>query len=148
MMATPPFIVYESASKWTVAMRWALPASQIPVRQLASLEQCVEALEQAPQSVIAIEVAQLGVEGAVRTIRDLRTSFADCKVIALADSATAIHEPLLREAGAVHVTRSRRDLRATARLVERCLADCQPAPTSYREEVWNRMPWSDHALTE
>ena len=141
-MSLPRFIVFESTSQWTVAMRWGLADSKIWVHRTESLESCLAMLEDAAGSVVAMEVAVLGVEATLRTIRDIRQTFPSTSVIALADS-TRTHDALFRESGAVHVVGSRREVRSAARLVQRCLHHAETRPASYRAEVWNRMPWGN-----
>jgi len=143
VMAVPQFIVCESTSRWTVAMRWGLSDSKVWVHQTSSLESCLAMLEQANGSVVAIEIAMFGVEAALRTIRDIGECFPGSCVIALAD-ADRTHEALLREAGAAHVVPSPRELRSAVRLVKRCLAAAETRPASYRDDVWSRMPWGHH----
>jgi DNA-binding NarL/FixJ family response regulator len=141
-MAVPKFIVCESASQWTVAMRWGFSDGKFEVQQTPSLASCLAMLEDAAGSVVAIEVAMFGVEATLRTIRDIREKYPSNFVIALTDSENA-HEALLREAGAAHVVASRREVRAAVRLVQRCLASSEARPASYRDDVWNRMPWQN-----
>lgn len=140
------FVVCESSQRWTVALRWALANGKIQVDTVSSLEACLERLEAKPLGVVAIEVSLLGIELMLRTIRDLREAFPSYALIALADGECE-HVPLLYEVGAVHVAVSRRDLRSTVRLVGRCLSAAEQVPTSYRDEVWSRMPWADNAVT-
>lgn len=141
-MMTRQLVLCETSHQWTIALRWALSASKIPVDNSSSLEPCLQSLERNPYGVVGIEVALLGIEMTLQAIRDLRDAYPDCVIIALADRGDARYDALLREAGATHVAFSRRDLRSTARLVARCLSQTKQAPLSYRDDVWNRMPWA------
>ncbi|MBP90139.1 MAG: hypothetical protein CMJ64_26100 [Planctomycetaceae bacterium] len=146
-MTTPRFIVCESTSRWTVAMRWGLADCKIWVHQAPSLESCLTMLEDAAGSVVAIEVDMFGVEATLRTIRDIRETFPSSYIIALANSSSD-HEALLRETGAAHVVATRRDVRSAVRLVRRCLVNAKTQPASYREDIWTRMPWGDRTSPE
>jgi hypothetical protein len=142
-MPRPRFIVCESTSRWTVAMRWGLADRKVQVHQTTSLDGCLATLADAAGSVVALEVAMFGVEAALRSIRDLRETFPGSPVIALVDSDCP-YEAILREAGAAHVLASRREIPAAARFVKRCLDKAEVQPESYRDRVWSRMPWGNH----
>lgn len=122
-------------------MRCVLGEWDVIVVGVRSVGDCLALLAQWPGSVVAIEVSQSNLEEAFAAICRLQRVRPPSAVMALAARGLEAAEPLLREAGAVHVMLSRQELKFAATIFKH---DCQAklnSDESIRERVWRRMPW-------
>lgn len=135
-------IVVEKTGRWAAALRRVAGRGALPLTEVRSLDQTERELGGHPAALVAIEV---GVSSLVRVSSRLalwRNRFAGARFLLLAEPELAPLESALRDAGAVHVIYSTRELAATVRLIRRQLARTPQSAMTLEESIWARLPWS------
>jgi ActR/RegA family two-component response regulator len=140
-MAAPCVIVCEKSSRWAVALRWVLAGSGVRVCETRSLADCWSALESAPTSPVALELRRTNAAEIVHALQRMRARVPETAAIVLLERGLSAWEWTAREAGALHVSASPRNLDPVARLLQRLLRSAAPAETSLRETLLARLPW-------
>jgi len=141
-MSTALLIICERTGTWAAALRRAL-ADRVKLRETRSLEACESELSTAPQSILALELNATNVERVLDLLARLAWQAPQARAIVLADRRWRAYEWLLREAGAVHVVTSRRDLGSVADLVAAHVARLPVRPASVTQRIWDALPWGD-----
>lgn len=136
----PRFLLCEANQDWSMALRWAMPDVASRMDVTASLDDCRAALVDSPRSVVGLEVRRESLEADVEFVTELKSQ--GTSVVALASRELAPAENLLREAGAVHVALSPRNLRPVARQIRRCLSQSKQSHSTLRDAIWARLPWA------
>jgi hypothetical protein len=147
-MSQARVILCEKTGRWAAALRRALGKGSVPVSETLSLSQCGDALQDAPGSLIAVEVSPLALETVLRLIAHARRSDPFARFVALQGAELDSAEPLLREAGAVEVLHSVREAPALALLARRHLALAPRAEPSLSETIAERLPWKRSATPD
>jgi DNA-binding response OmpR family regulator len=153
-MAVCSLIICEKTNHWAVALRWALLAQPVRVYETRTWNHAWQALQDEQSSLVAIELRRGQLEEVLRQLRQITIRSARTGAIVLTERSMAEHEWLLREAGALHVAVSTRNLAPLARLVGRfcrrersarkLIEHDQDADSfAIRAVVWQRLPWSD-----
>lgn len=114
-------IVCERGNSWAIALRFALQDSRLRVFETRAWADCLAAWEQSPQSVLAIELRRNNLAEVVRNLVELRRRSSHTAAVVMADHEMAECEWIVREAGAMHVARSKRNLSPLARLLVRAV---------------------------
>jgi hypothetical protein len=154
-MATEPLtrgavIVLERTGRLAVLLRGSLPEG-VRLIETRSAQECEQALNDWPASVVLIELARGKgggfspmLERCVRLVeRVSRRNSLACMAI-LAERSFAALEHLLLEAGAKHVILGLRDLDRLTRWIAWRSAQW-PKPLTLRQEVVRSLPWADEA---
>ncbi|HJN11673.1 MAG: hypothetical protein QGH33_16250 [Pirellulaceae bacterium] len=142
-MAFAKFLVCEESNRWTVALRWGLAPNHRQLVVAQSLDDCWQNLDLAPASFVVLELNESNLESIVERLQDVRSRFPLTRVAVMCDRPLASCQWLVREAGAVHVAVSTRDMSTIIRLAERHFAQvCRPL-VGIRQSVWDRLPWRD-----
>lgn len=143
LMTFARFLICEASDRWTVALRWGLAGNQPQLRVTRNLDDCWQTLQESPASFVAIEVNESNLELIVRRLQELRSSFPQARAAVMCDRSLAWSQWLVREAGAVHVAVSTRDMTTVIRLADRHLAGVRRPEVGFRQSVWDRLPWQD-----
>lgn len=136
-------LVCERTGDWATALRSALGSNATRIVETRSWSDLVVELQDAPASVVCLESAGTPPDELVRRLGRLHRDFPLARAIVLADPATIDGEPAWRDVGVVEVARTRRDLRAAARIVERHCGSLADRDDSFRAGLWRRLPWGD-----
>lgn len=145
-MIKPGVIVCERTGILAAALRGCLP-EEIRLQQTRRLAECVDALAEAPDSLLALELTRENVSGVLDLLADLGQKFPRTRAVVLADRSCASYEGLMREAGAVHFTTSPRESENLARLAKRHRETIPASRASAVALIWDSLPWSDVAMT-
>ncbi len=134
-------IVCEQQTHWTVALRWALVGGSISVRSEPDSEACWRLLDCSPGSVLVLELrhellARLGAR-----LLEFNDQFPWARLIVAGEFEDASALWLARELGAVQALTSIRNLTPTIRLIRRHFEQLPDLERSYRDQVWDQMPW-------
>lgn len=136
-------ILCERTGTWAIALRPALQQLGHRVYETRSLDACWDEIAASPASLAGIEVTTDTLEQVVAWMCRLRTAFASARVIALGHRGLECCQWVLREAGAAHVVYSPREIPEVVRLVQRHLGAAPERDATDREQIWQRLPWSD-----
>ena len=138
---TAQLIVCECSAHWEVALRQELVHTGVRVRESRSLQQCWDALADAPASFVVVELTVAAAGDLLRRMARLPREFPLVRVAVVADRSLAEYEWLLRESGAIHFTCSPRRLAPVAEMACRHLAAAPVRHQSFTERVWDSLPW-------
>jgi len=149
-MQNPGIVVCEKTGRWADALRLALtrpmPDMRLrvaDVRETRSLDECGEAVESSPESVVVVEARGSNLSMLPSWIANLCRRFPRALVVAVADRELGAIRPLLREAGAAHVVFSPRMLRPALRMADRHLATARPSESNLYTEIYASLPWAE-----
>jgi hypothetical protein len=145
-MAFAKFLVCEDLNRWTVALRWGLGQDHAQLVVSQDLDDCWQDLDLAPASFLAVELNESNLESIVDRLQDVRNRFPLARAAVMCDRSLASCEWLLREAGAVHVAVSTRDISTVIRLAERHFAQVRQPVVGMRQSVWDRLPWQEPSI--
>jgi hypothetical protein len=145
-MSLPRVILCERTMRWASALARHLPADVL-LQQTRSLGECTAELAASPTSLVALEVTAANLSGVVPWLARLPARYPRACVIALADRELPGAEWLLREAGALHVTVSPRELQGIAGIVKNHLARLPAPKTGVVQQLWDTLPWSQLATS-
>lgn len=141
-MPPPQLLICERASRWAIAWRRTL-GEATPLGETRSLAQVDDRLRDQPRLPVAVDATAFAAEALLAAIA--RWCEGGAPVIVLASPALAEQELVFREAGAVQLVRSPRDLRPAARLIRRHLRRLPAEPASNQpleQAVFARLPWA------
>ena len=138
-------VVCEKGNQWAVALRRALGPTGYRVVETRSLEECWRELGRNPASFVALELVPGNAEAVIRRLLDLGRRFHHAQAVVLAERGLESYEWVLREAGAIHVLCSPRNLSAAARLVNQYMQGVSEPALGVHETVWRKLPWADRA---
>lgn len=145
-MTNARLIVRENSGYWGLAWRTALMNSGVSVTEVAELANAFEHDHDDAQTMLAFEATEACAEEGFHRIQASRQRDPGRGVIVLLDEALATSATLWQEAGAIAVVRSPRHLAPIARLMRRYFETRTTPPTTFRQDVWQRMPWSESKL--
>lgn len=140
-MPTACLIVCEKTGRWAAAFRRALAGHSQALSETRSLAHCGRELADSPASVVAIEITPANLEAVCQEMLAWSHHYPAARLLALAERGLETAEVLLREAGALDVLFSTRDVPAASRLVVRRLALAPVPALPWREALQNRLPW-------
>lgn len=112
------------------------------VCETRSLAECRQELARRPSSFVVAELTPSIVDGLVDLLAGLPRQFPLAAVAVVAERSLADHEPLVREAGAVHFVASPRETDALARLACRHLERAASPRRSVGETILAGLPWA------
>ncbi len=134
-------IVCETTSKWAVALRRQLSChAGIRLSETRNLDDCWQQAVASPGCFVALAATTVNLEPLVAAIKRLREKLPHVCVAVLAQRSLAEAEWILREAGAVHVVFSSRDLGPLIRLANRHF-DRRQAELPQDTRGWEQLPW-------
>ena len=145
-MTTRRLIVSETSGRWTFALRTAFANTEVLLTEVQGLASAFGRFHEDSQAVLAFEATEACAEEAFRFLQLNRQRYPGRGVIVLLGDSLAASESLWQEAGAIAVVTSLRHLAPVARLVRRYCDTRETRPRTFREDVWQRMPWSESEL--
>jgi hypothetical protein len=145
-MTIARIIVSESSGRWAFALRSVLVNSGVVVTEVAGLANAFGRLGEDPRALLAFEATEACAEAGLGLLHSSRQQDPGCGVLVLLDDPLALSESLWREAGAIAVVASPRQLNLTARLIRRYFDKRETPPLTFREGVWQRLPWGESEL--
>ncbi len=146
-MTGATLLVCESSNRWTVALRWGLGSDPARLTVTHDWNDCWMRLEDAPASFLALELNEVNLESSVGRLQDVARKFPQARASVMCDRSLAACQWVMREAGAVHVAVSARDIAALIRLAQRHFEAVRQPEVGYRQGVWDRLPWQ-HVQTK
>jgi len=146
-MSFAKFLVCEESNRWTVALRWGFAQDHPQLVVSKNLDDCWQDLDLAPASFLALELNESNLESIVERLQDVRNRFPFARAAVMCDRSFASCQWLVREAGAVHVAVSTRDISTMSRLADRHFALVLRPAVGIRQSVWNRLPWQQPSIT-
>ena len=142
-MAFARFLVCETSNRWTVALRWGLAGDHSHLAVAQNPDDCWKMLQSSPASFMALELNESNLESIVERLQDLRSKFPLARAAVMCDRSLAACQWLVREAGAVHVAVSTRDISDVIRLAQRHFAQARRPEVGLRQSVWDRLAWQE-----
>jgi len=142
-MTQPRLIVCERTNQWAVALRWALSGSGIRVYETRRWTDCWQELASSPSTLLALELRRTNLAEIVRGLVESHRCYPQSGAVVLARRELRDCEWILREAGALQVIFSPRDLSSVVRLAHHFCEQPSPPAASFHAWVWDRMPWKD-----
>ena len=145
-MTTAQIIVSEVSGRWAFALRSVLVDSEVIVREVAGLADAFGRFRDDTRALLAFEATEACAEEGLGLLHSSRQRDPGRGVIVLLDGPLALSESLWHEAGAMAVVASPRRLAPIARLIRRYVDTQETPPLTFREAVWQRIPWSTSEL--
>lgn len=142
-MAFARFLVCEESDCWTVALRWASANNTTRLTVSHELDDCWQNLFRSPASFLALELNESNLESIVGRLQDLRRRFPQARAVVMCDRSLEQCQWLVREAGAVHVATSIREMSSIIRVAERHFALVRQPEVGFRQSVWDRLAWQE-----
>lgn len=145
-MTIARIILSESSGRWAFALRSVLVNSGVAVTEIAGLENAFGRFRDDSQALLAFEATEACAEEGLQHIYASRLRDPGSGVIVLLDASTISSESVWHEAGAIAVAASPRHLTPIARLIHRYFVTRDIPPLTFREAVWQRIPWNASEL--
>ena len=142
-MSSARLIVCEKTGVWATAMRRTMSGSGYRVHEVRSLAQCFDALADHPASFVTLELTAANRELIPRAIVRMGIQYPAARAIVVGERGLEGGQWLLREAGAIDVLFSPRQISAAGRLAGRHLAAVPEEEMTLRDLIWSRIPWSN-----
>ena len=140
-VAKARFLVCERSGEWASGFRRVLDDSGVRLYETRSLSELHDELELSPASIVAIEVRPERVDTVVSRLHQFARDFPAARAMVLATRSLMNFETELREAGAIHMVFSRRELTSAAKLVIRHLESIPAEDIHLEQQIWERIPW-------
>jgi hypothetical protein len=138
---TARLILVEKTGSWAAAFRRQARKRDLPIVETRGTEQALRELKAFPASVVAVEVTR-DIAGQAASVWSAQgRPFPKFQWLALLTGELSDLEALLREAGAVHVVHSPRELTGPVRLIRRHLARAPRPEMTLEESIFARLPW-------
>jgi len=134
-------IVCERTGRWATLLRRELSDSGVRVFETRTLDDCWNALDESPASMIVVELGG-DPAGLLDRMARLPREFPRARLAVAADRRWAGYRRLMHEAGAVWFVDSPRRVGPLARLALRHLAAAPTAPQTLVERIWENLPFS------
>jgi hypothetical protein len=142
------FIVCEQAGDWTHSLRRWLP--DVSVFETRILFEIWDRLETDQTSIVGIEFSTAKADAILAAIVRINRNFPRSRCIVLLPRALRAWDLAVREAGAIHVVYSPRDLRPLGQLLRRHELNRPPVDATTREtphsleaQILASLPWSE-----
>lgn len=135
-------VVCERGGFWGVRLRQKLRGDGVVVRRCGSVTQCWPDLELFPSSIVLLEAAEADLDDIFEFVCRIQRRFPRARSLVVLPRSCEQQQWWLREAGAVHVVRSSRELETVARLVRRHVQQAPANPKTWTEQVYAGLPWS------
>ncbi len=139
-MSRAPIIIVEAELRWQAAWRRQDPSAWIA--HAPSLSAGDSLLHSGKASVLVVEATLEALPDVVDWLLEIRRRRLSVFVIAVANAALEERRWELMECGADWVVTSERRLSPAVDAARRFLANTQPIETTFRERIWDSLPWS------
>ncbi|MFO0817534.1 MAG: hypothetical protein U1A77_06310 [Pirellulales bacterium] len=146
-MAMGRCLVFERSGYWATALRRVLPDKSARLVEIRSWDQLIVELTEAPASVICMEALGIRPDEIMRRLAYLHDEAPFTRVVMLADDLLTgddlnEYEPIWRDLGVVEVARSRHDLKAASRIVQRHIPEMSEEEP-LRARLLRLLPWRE-----
>ncbi len=146
-MPAAQLTICESTNRWGLALRGLFTSGECRIEVASNMADAFNILRQQTEGVLAVEVVESNAEECLSELCSMRRhSDKACVFVllgeSLADSDDGPELAMWYEAGAAAVVVSPQRLNSVYRLVLRHIETSKKQPTTFREKVWQRMPWS------
>jgi hypothetical protein len=140
---SPParLIVCEWTGRWAALLRRKLAELGVRVHETRLLEDCAKEIALSPASIVVVESTAKNLGEILKYAGVWQREYPLLRWAAVADRSLADRGWLLREAGAVHFTRSPRQAGSLAQLICRHLSQIPLPQQSLTERIWASLPW-------
>jgi hypothetical protein len=135
------WIVYERTGLWARGLRGEPAAAGLRIHEVRSLADCWEMLDRFPSSFVVVEVSRSEIGAVLARLTRWEREYPFARTAVVAERSLAGWEWVLREAGAVWFTASRRELLALAAIARRHLKQVPEPEMGIVERIWSRLPW-------
>lgn len=139
----PNLIVCETEDFWLVRLRRAIPAAADYWRSARSLVQCDEALTEAPQALVVLDLAVAPLDAVLDWMSQADRRFPGARLAIVGPPGSEPLEPLVRQSGALYFGTSSLTLNRLGGLVHRQLAARRAPHPDWTRRVWASLPWND-----
>ena len=143
---TQQLIIYERTPSNAPALS---RLSTLDLREVRNLEQARSAMEEAPSSVVALEARPDNLVQTIEAARWGKSRFPMALIAMPSRSLDHCWNRFLFESGVDLIFRSNLDLYLVSRLIQRQCSrsetlEANDEPISFREQIWQRLPWKRH----
>lgn len=145
MIPAARLIVLERSGHWAGALRREWSELEDRLRETRHREGALELLQEAPASILLCEVTAANLEALAIWWSRLAIEFPRARLAIVADRQLADAESFWRELGAVAYVHSARQLAGAARVIRRHLSRYPSPDRTWRETLFDRLPWPRHA---
>lgn len=147
-MTTVQLIVCEQTCRWAGGMRLLLGHRETDdgiaaIRECRNLEECNGMLTRWPSSLVAVEVTPARFALVLKWLSRLETHFPRASAVALSGMRPVECEWALREAGAIHVARTVRQLPTVMQIVAQHSHQLPQERIGVAERILADLPWGD-----
>jgi hypothetical protein len=139
---TGRLLVLEQSGNWAAALRRVGVDVGSGIRETRSVGECSAELSLAPASLLVVEITPTSAAAICTQIFAWESRFPDARAVVVMAPDLRRWEPLLREAGAVHVIDSARRAGEVVGLALRHWRQHPQRADGPRERVWASLPWS------
>jgi DNA-binding response OmpR family regulator len=141
-MSDVGIVVCERRKVWAVALRRESARSDLRIVETRTLDDCRQEAQHAPSALVVCEATRDRLEAVLRFLVEWQTQPAAPPVAVVGERSMRRHAAALREAGAVHVMFSPRQLAGVVRMATRHAARRPAADErSLTQLAWSRLPW-------
>jgi DNA-binding response OmpR family regulator len=140
---TAQLIVCERTGDWASTLRRALGERSGDVRECRTLTDAEQMLDRWSASLVAVEVTPAGFSAVLSWLADLQFRWPLARAVVLV--SRELDEEArwaLREAGAIHVALSPRELHSVASIAVRHLTLAPTRAATAREQTFGSLPWA------
>lgn len=144
VMPAVELIVCETTCHWSTFLRHEISVrsqERARIRECRDLYECDELLQRHPASFVVLEVDTARLEATTMWLGRVESKFPHARMVALVERPTTEIEAILREAGALSVIASVRELATAVDLWRRHTARVLNGGQTVNEQVWDRLPW-------
>jgi hypothetical protein len=140
-------IFCERTGAWCVALRRLLDEYESEIVETRSLAECREELLRRPASMLVLEATADSLAQVLSWLARLERDFPQARAAVVAERSLAQYEWAVREAGALAMSTSPRNLEPLVSLARSFLSMRQIAEPTMTERVWNSLPWKPLAAS-
>ncbi len=141
-MQNASVIVCEKTGNWAVALNRSL--RDVKLRQTRSMAQCMREASYYPASLLVLELTKTNLTEVLACLTLLAQQFRDARAVVVTSSDSEDREWLVREAGAVHVITSPRQVVSLSQLIQRHLAAVPKVEMPPTERIRKTLPWNNN----
>jgi hypothetical protein len=133
-------IVCERGTWWTSHLRRFLRHAAVTIEGCRDTYHGWTALERFPSSIVLVEVNETQLERVLDFLVHVQSRFTSARTVVMPPRSCA-QAWWLREAGAIHIAESTRELETVACLVQRHVRQAPARPFTWTEQVHASLPW-------
>ena len=141
----PALIFCERSGGWCIALRRLLDDGPAEIVETRSLAECRDELSKRPASLLVLEATSESLPNLLNWLVRLDRDFPQARAAVVAERSLAEYELAVREAGALAMFTSPRQLAPLAAMAEAYLRAHQQLEPSVAKRVWSSLPWKPAA---